>query len=118
MISGVGHFTVLCKSNESEVRRIPSFNRIALNRFASIAGIVYDSGLCDKFHKITTLVDNDLLRIYNLKKISKHYLPTTRTTKLLFRKLSGLLDSNQPFLNQLPIASYLKERPVAVRIYM
>ena len=74
MINEVGHFTVLFKSNESEVRRIPSFTCIALNRFtvgslrsiASIAGIVHHRAGCDKFHKITTLVDNDLLRIYSL----------------------------------------------------
>ena len=44
---------------------------IALNRYtvgllcsiASIAGIVHHSALCGKVHKITILVDNDLLRI-------------------------------------------------------
>ena len=44
---------------------------IALNRYtvgllrsiASIAGIIHHSALCAKFHKITTLVDNDLPRI-------------------------------------------------------
>ena len=71
MINEVGHFTAPFKSNESEVRRIPAFTCIALNRFtigASIAGIVHQSAGCDKFHKITTLVDNDLLRIYSLNK--------------------------------------------------
>ena len=44
---------------------------IALNRYtvgsvhsiASIAGIIHQSNICDKFHNIPTLVDNDLLRI-------------------------------------------------------
>ena len=44
---------------------------IALNHYTvgsqtfdpSIAGVVHLIAFCDKFHKITTLVDNDLLRI-------------------------------------------------------
>ena len=44
---------------------------VALNRYtvgslrsiASIAGMIHHSALCAKFHKITTLVANDLPRI-------------------------------------------------------
>ena len=46
-----------------------AFNRYtvgSLCSIASIAGIVHHSALCGKVHKITTLVDNDLLRIYSL----------------------------------------------------
>ena len=61
-------YSLWCKQTDSNANTQPC---IALNRYtvgsvhsiASIAGIIHQSNICDKFHNIPTLVDNDLLRI-------------------------------------------------------